>query len=61
CGWLTCVVIHLKNKKSNKNLKIGIAVKYRFIKLVIPFIAQSFHLMLFHCFYFPKKKKKKKT
>jgi hypothetical protein len=31
----------LKNKKSNKNLKIGIAVKYRFIKLVIPFIAQS--------------------
>ncbi|SXS96192.1 Uncharacterised protein [Klebsiella pneumoniae] len=25
----------------NKNLKIGIAVKYRFIKLVIPFIAQS--------------------
>ncbi|AYJ94001.1 hypothetical protein D9K64_12730 [Klebsiella pneumoniae] len=41
CGWLTCVVIHLKNKKSNKNLKIGIAVKYRFIKLVIPFIAQS--------------------
>ncbi len=30
-----------KIKKSNKNLKIGIAVKYRFIKLVIPFIAQS--------------------
>ena len=30
----------LKNKNLTK-FKIGIAVKYRFIKLVIPFIAQS--------------------
>ncbi|KAB8160603.1 hypothetical protein CFY86_11910 [Raoultella ornithinolytica] len=36
-----CVVMQSKNQISNKNLKFGMPVKYRFIKLVITFIAQS--------------------
>lgn len=36
-----CLVIHLKNKISNKNVKFAIAVKYCFIKLVILFFTQS--------------------
>lgn len=36
-----CLFMQSKNQISNKNLKFGMAVKYRFIKLVITFIAQS--------------------
>lgn len=33
--------MHYKNQISNKNVKFAMTVKYRFIKLVITFIAQS--------------------